>query len=89
MLKETPTPEKVREETKNELIRLKKLRENTLNNPPLRKKKGKGIKKDIKNIIKNKEKGNKIPTEIGKMKKNTFNKKNFIKKQNQIIINNN
>ena len=48
MLKEAPTPERVRIETIRELIKIRKTSENNLINPPKRKKSGKGVNKEFK-----------------------------------------
>ena len=90
MLNEAPTPERVREETKKELTKFKKSSENTLINPPIRKKKDKGKKIGKKNkIIKTQNNPKTTTKKIGKNKKSVFREIKTGKKRKVITSSNN
>ena len=92
MLRETPTPQRVREETKKELIRIKKLKENSLVHSPPKNKRSKSVKnltkRNIRNDIRNKttkinSKNNLLSKRDSKRNTNLINKKiHKVKKRN-------
>ena len=90
MLKETPTPEKVKEETRKELIRLKRL---SLINQPPKKLKNKSSKRVNKSILNRDTRNNttskreiikKITRKISKKLTEKISKKNIAKKDGKI-----